>query len=63
MIKKTLKTVLFLFVAASGLASAQVTPCSICDVSLNRCLTNGAMSEAQCYQNYANCRAEACPAP
>lgn len=63
MIKKTLKTVLFLLVAASGFATAQVTPCSMCEVSLNRCLTKGAMSEAQCYQNYANCKAEACPAP
>ncbi len=63
MIKKTLKTVLFLFVAASGIASAQLTPCSMCDVSLHRCLTNGVMSEAQCYQIYENCRAEACPAP
>lgn len=63
MIKKTLKTVLFLLVAASGLASAQVTPCSMCEVQLSRCLQNGVFTNEQCIAAYERCKAEACPAP
>lgn len=60
MLKKTLKSAIFLCAAISGAASAQLTPCSACDAQLHRCLTNGVIPEAQCLLNYQNCRAEAC---
>ncbi|TDB28417.1 hypothetical protein ATCM_12540 [Stenotrophomonas sp. ATCM1_4] len=63
MIKKALKTVLFLLVAVSGFATAQVTPCSMCEVQLNRCLQNGVFTDEQCYAAYERCKADACPAP
>ncbi|MGX9719663.1 hypothetical protein [Stenotrophomonas acidaminiphila] len=64
MIKKTLKTVMFLVVvAASGLASAQLSPCSQCDVQLHRCLENGVFTPEQCEINYQRCKADFCPAP
>jgi hypothetical protein len=60
MIKKTLKTVLFLTAATSGLATAQVTPCSMCEVQLSRCLQNDIFTNEQCIAAFERCKADAC---
>ncbi|MBD9367661.1 hypothetical protein [Xanthomonas sp. XNM01] len=60
MLKKTLKSALFLCAALCGAASAQQSQCSFCDAQLHRCLTNGVIPQERCLLNYENCRAEAC---
>lgn len=62
MLKRTLKTALLVSIAIAGAASAQVTPCSLCEVRLSQCLQNGVLTPAQCQNIYEKCKAEACTA-